>query len=104
MRTFYLTDSKSIFAPLNTNLSKICINLHFQYCLLLIFSHNSTEDSHSSNLTLKETFEQMNQHLASLEALASECADCQKIGLDYRAHLGNLRRKNLLHPARNGYW
>ena len=39
------------------------------------------------DLTQNETYEKMNQHLANLEALSSSCPDCQKIGLDYRAHL-----------------
>ena len=43
--------------------------------------------SENSDLTTKEIHEKMNEHLAHLEALSMNCSDCQKIGLDYRAHL-----------------
>jgi hypothetical protein len=41
----------------------------------------------AKDLTESETYEKMNQHLANLEALSSNCHGCQRIGLDYRAHL-----------------
>ena len=45
--------------------------------------HQST----GNELSESETFEKMNQHLAHLEALSFNCGACQKLGLDYRAHL-----------------
>ena len=59
------------------------------------YNHEATSNGAGGNrsadllpdLTQNETYEKMNQHLANLEALSSSCPDCQKIGLDYRAHL-----------------
>ena len=63
-------------------------------------SNNPSEENQSSqmeeenDLTDKEAFEKMNEHLAHLEALSFNCAECQKIGLDYRAHLVHHRKRN----------
>merc|ERR1719266_2279493 len=53
-------------------------------------SQSTASDRHQSTgneLSESETFEKMNQHLAHLEALSFNCGACQKLGLDYRAHL-----------------
>ena len=53
-------------------------------------SQSTASDRHQSTgneLSESETFEKMNQHLAYLEALSFNCGACQKLGLDYRAHL-----------------
>ena len=52
------------------------------------------EQQEENELTDKEAFEKMNEHLAHLEALSFNCAECQKIGLDYRAHLVHHRKRN----------
>ena len=66
-------------------------------------SHNPSEENQANSssrmeeendLTDKEAFEKMNEHLAHLEALSFNCAECQKIGLDYRAHLVHHRKRN----------
>ena len=45
---------------------------------------------------VNDFFLKMNQHLANLEALSSDCQDCQKIGLDYRVHLVHHTKHGLI--------
>ncbi len=45
------------------------------------------ENNPAHDLTESETYDKMNEHLAHLEAMSSNCHGCQRIGLDYRAHL-----------------
>ena len=54
-----------------------------------VTSEEGNQSAATEELSELETFEKMNQHLAHLEALSCNCSTCQKLGLDYRAHLAN---------------